>query len=195
MTAPIQEPTEGRTTSGLGYGQRQLFRRPAPASGIVAEIPWARRAHYDTSDQSIPDGVQEPIALNTFFTDYPIYFQAHDVGTQDGIEVQLDGMYAISFRLFWDDWPNSHQVSFSGIDPDAWSDYSFNQSDGGFNSTSASVGGWTQRLEAGAQVYMSVAHGFGSPRSLEGFCGTYFEMAYLGAATVNYLGCDLNPAS
>lgn len=42
MSAPIQEPTESRTTSGLGYGQRQLFRRPAPASDAGAGVEWGR---------------------------------------------------------------------------------------------------------------------------------------------------------
>lgn len=50
MTAPIQEPTASRTTSGLGYGQRQLFRRPAPASGTSGSVEWGRgQAQIDTS--------------------------------------------------------------------------------------------------------------------------------------------------
>lgn len=35
MTAPVQEPTPGREVSGLGYGARQLFRRPAPVAAPV----------------------------------------------------------------------------------------------------------------------------------------------------------------
>ena len=44
MTAPVQEPTQGRTTSGLGYGQRQLYRRPMPTSeaAVIPGLEWVR---------------------------------------------------------------------------------------------------------------------------------------------------------
>jgi hypothetical protein len=189
VTQPIQEPITQRTISSLGYGDRQLFRRPAPSNS--SEVVWARRAQYDTSDQVITSGSEINVQLNTFFTDYADYFQAYDSGSEDGITVLVDGLYAITYRLFWDDWPNAHQITFNGIDPDAWAGYSFNHSDGGFNNTFSSAGGMTHRLAAGQDIYMSVSHNFGANRSLEGYCGCFFEMQFLGSATTIYTGCDL----
>lgn len=45
MTRPIFEPTLQRTDARLGYGQSQLFRRPAPTLGTT--IPCFRAYGYD----------------------------------------------------------------------------------------------------------------------------------------------------
>ena len=195
MTRPIYEPSLTRTDATLGYGSDQLFRRPAPLVE-AGTIYWARRAQYDTANQDVTWGSQVNVELNTFFTDYPTHFQAYDPGgSTDGITVLVDGLYALTYRLFWNEWPGNQQISFSGIDPDAWEDYSFNHSDGGFNNTSSSAGGFTQRLAAFQNIYMTVSHNFGAARELEGFCGCFFEMQYLGYTTTIYTGCDLNPSS
>lgn len=194
MSRPVYEPSLPRTDAVLGFGRDQLFRRPAPVVE-AGTIVWARRAQYDTTDQAITSGSQINVALNTFFTDYPTYFQAYDAGSADGITVLVAGLYAISYRLFWASWPGNQQINFSGIDPDAWADYSFNHSNGGFNNTYSAAGGFTQRLAVGQDIYMSVSHLFGSDRSLEGFCGCFFEMQYLGFTTTIYTGCALNPSS
>lgn len=41
MTAPVQEPSSQRTLSGLGWGERQLARRPAPPAPSGAGLSFA----------------------------------------------------------------------------------------------------------------------------------------------------------
>lgn len=46
MTQPVQEPTTQRDIARLGFGTEQLFRRPAPESGVLIE--YFRAVRYTT---------------------------------------------------------------------------------------------------------------------------------------------------
>jgi hypothetical protein len=86
MTAPIQEPTEGRSISGLGYGARQLFRRPAPVEALpIAERTYELEYNFGTTQYD-------------FTTIYDMY--TNDLGVFDpgagSIDALVDGTYLLS---------------------------------------------------------------------------------------------------
>lgn len=53
MTAPVQEPTQGRQDSGQDWRTRQLFRRPAPP---LASANYEIKLFADTSSAVVGDG-------------------------------------------------------------------------------------------------------------------------------------------
>lgn len=64
MTRPIFEPSLQRTDARLGYGQAQLFRRPAPSGGFTPVIFRARRT---SSFQSLgAGGAETDLTWNTW---------------------------------------------------------------------------------------------------------------------------------
>lgn len=99
MTAPIQEPTVGRTTSGLGYGQRQLFRRPGPRTD-AGSVSWGR-ANAEINSSAV-DYVEPD-----FNTDTNATFERTDDGrfhiNADGrfvLEAGNEGTYVMAVNIF-----------------------------------------------------------------------------------------------
>jgi hypothetical protein len=98
MTAPVQEPTPGREVSGLGYGSRQLFRRPAPATAATS-ADWAMLA--------IPDGQTVTTSSLDVVVNYnraDVNGTALDVNPTTGlVTINEEGVYDIHTWAEWDD--------------------------------------------------------------------------------------------
>lgn len=158
---------------------------PIPAACLLPTYPWARRYNWDESDQAMPSGSEENVALADFarMPNDATCFTAHDFGTQDGIQTEKNGLYSITFRAYWSQYPGAHLVTFYGVDPDAGSGYTFHAN--ALQHTLNVSGSIILRLAAGQEIYMSIYHEFGSSRNLEGLGGTFFEMAFLGSTDVS----------
>lgn len=111
MTAPVQEPTPGREVSGLGYGSRQLFRRPAPVAG-EATIPGFHG--YKNTNTTCTTGVAERINWDLWTIDDLTVFDAGTVsgGDLQDIELLMEGWYSLSC---WAQWSTAPTTGFSGI--------------------------------------------------------------------------------
>lgn len=169
-------PGDSGVVTWAPFLRKQAASTPPPPS---TGYQWARRQQLSAAaDQVISTGTETNVALNTFNTSDAGTFAAHDLGTEDGISVLVDGLYSYHGRLFWDDWPNDHEVTLNGVDPDAWAGYSHHAS-APTNTLVAAFGGMV-RLAAGQDLYLSVYHEFGSNRSLERLGGNYFELCFLG---------------
>lgn len=152
---------------------------PIPgAAGFV----WARRYNWDEADQSIPDGVETMVLLDSFATSDAATFAVYDSGDEHGIEVLADGLYALLVRLWWDEWPGDHVCNIYMIDdPDfASGSYALPMVAAGSQTINLS-GSLIVRLQAGQTPHPSVYHNFGSARELEGFGGTFLELVRLGS--------------
>lgn len=121
------------------------------------------------------------MVLDEFVTDDATVFDQFDFGTINAIEVQIDGLYDLRGRVWWDLIPGSAAHIINGIDPDAFGGYPVYTSDPGMNNTPyIALAIPALRLAAGQQLYISVYHEFGSDRELESFGGTYLELVRMG---------------
>lgn len=93
----------GRTTSGLGYGQRQLFRRPAPTME-VAPYPTFRGRQGGFHNQVFPDDNQQVVEWDYWeFDDETIYEEEDFSGDYlTSIRVACPGLYLVNFTIGWD---------------------------------------------------------------------------------------------
>lgn len=110
MTTPVQEPTAQRNLSGLGWGERQLARRPAPPSGAPSPMPWVRRVfttgfnsgNIDWGGDNVLgylDGGTEGHASVTGSTDWTTYWS---FPTSNQTEILVPGTYLMSGQIHWD---------------------------------------------------------------------------------------------
>lgn len=153
---------------------------PIPGAGNT--YSWARRRVYAQSNQSITDGSEVNVTMAHFATSDAGVFEAYDVGSADGITVLDNGLYLLTARLFWNDWPGAHEMTINGIDPGAFAGYTFHAS--AMANTLIHANGIHVRLAAGQDLYMTTYHEFGSARSIFGGAGggggTFFELVKLG---------------
>lgn len=149
----------------------------------LAAAAWAKRyAFTGAGPQSIASGSEINVALPDFATSDAAIFAAYDVGTADGITVLRNGLFSLVMRVYWVQWPGAHVLTFNGIDPDAFSGWSFHAS--ALNPTNNLTAGMTVRLAANQHVYPTLYHEFGSARNLSQGGGTQMEMCYLGDTDV-----------
>lgn len=187
MTAPIQEPTESRTTSGLGYGQRQLFRRPAPATGS-SDIPWARRSRpYTSAVQATTSGSFTPFDM---VNDYNMgtgesgeaWFQPETSGSADGIIVQQDAFIILRVSLIWDSVVNATWWPYVSINPAAAGSTRLMFPEWAGTSATTQKGTWEfhDRVQTGDIIIAGVWQSAGTPRNVQ---ASYLEVAVLGTWT------------
>lgn len=125
MTAPIQEPTESRTTSGLGYGQRQLFRRPSPVAG-VGVVPWIRLKQIGDYQEFDPED-QRTVIWNDVCNPYPDIFDLYIESTEVwGINFLVAGLFQATTRIYPSPTypPSGFELSFYSVDWDLAGYYS-----------------------------------------------------------------------
>lgn len=95
MTQPIQEPSLSRTDSAMGYGQRQLFRRPSP---VTAGGACDRGYMFNGEGPTIPDDTFTNIedysdGLNGFVIDCNLV---------DGeFEISATGIYLVQIVIVY----------------------------------------------------------------------------------------------
>jgi hypothetical protein len=89
-------------------------------------------------------------------------------------------VYAITFRLYWSQWPGDHVCWVEGVDDPAFaaSNQGFAMVDAGSDNLNL-AGTFVARLAADQNIYLIVKHAFGSNRNLEGIGGTYMEILQL----------------
>lgn len=206
MTAPIQEPTPGREVSGLGYGARQLFRRPDPFAGGV-RIPWVRLKQLNQAQTWTANDDQLVVFDDVCFSTTPDgndYFSVTDAfvaGDNSLVHGLVDGLYQMTFYADVDSptnypdggfeirfdgmWWNQHCTFVAGgANPPATTGIPVNTCGQGYSEL-------TFRMEAGGDFdtwdvqLATFADGmvlFASSAPVQGT--TYWEVRYLGACDV-----------
>ena len=102
MTAPIQEPTTGRDISGLGYGSRQLFRRPDPVASFTPACLRAFRS-YGTG-LSVGNGVESAFIVydNWVNEDTSIFAETLSSGDLQKVSLMAEGIYTVTVSAVWE---------------------------------------------------------------------------------------------
>ena len=90
MTAPIQEPTQGRTDQAQEWKTRQLFRRPSPGGGCGAWIEPTLLNGWTNAGAPFCDAAYRQCAFG-------LQFRGHIEGGADG---------TVAFELDAADWPD-----------------------------------------------------------------------------------------
>lgn len=104
MTQPVQEPNPNRDLSGLGWGERQLARRPAPVSGGTFSVPCFRAYLYNASGPTVSDNDQGYLIFDRWQTSDSAVITSGGwiAGSPDRI-VEVDilerGLYAFTIQL------------------------------------------------------------------------------------------------
>ncbi len=112
MTAPIQEPTQGRIDQSQSWGVRQLQRRPAPPGTFANGLPWLRRSKSCSGTaQAVSSGSFVVVTWDSFTDDGQGYFGL----SGDGIQVQ-SGIYTVVFEMLWDDFFTADANFWMGVD-------------------------------------------------------------------------------
>jgi hypothetical protein len=158
-----------------------LGRLAASASPAASSLPWARLRKRASGNQTFATATGQMVSWDTF--------QQSDAGTfvQIGnfLRPLVDGVYALTVRLFWTSVTNyDHaQIFFSGIDADGWANWSFPAQGDTYNSVTTVT--TVCRLAAGASVAAYLHQSSGVDWTLDGSAGSFFEAVRLGSATMD----------
>lgn len=193
MTRPIFEPSTSRALSAQGYGQSQLFRRPAPTAACPCPLDVAM-----ASDSQSPGTgtVDNNTYTSIIFDDFSIAAGSQAFATHSGSNTArpfkciLDGWYLGYVNFDWSGGVYSDvrlYALFSNTLPD-------------------NVGSQTLVQFSSAPFHDSAFNGTYGPLYIRGgtFAASYFELRVQQAAgstqtvtgavmTIVYLGPDLQP--
>lgn len=132
MSRPIYEPSLQRTDRRLGYGNSQLFRRPAPVSGGI--IP-AFTAVQDSDFTTAVSGNDTVLLWDVWNNGDTSVFDVNSLsgGKLSTIELLLDGRYTLTCGVEWNNAFNATmRIILAG-------DYDFNKE----AAFVGRAGGWT----------------------------------------------------
>lgn len=178
MTRPIQEPTTQRAVRGLGFGNDQLFRRPAPAGDST--LPWARISKgFDASNQTINATTNTDLSFNHEYNmgageSGENYFQSS--GTT-GLQARVHGLYLVTAEVYWNTNPTTPWM-FAITDSDAW--FHGNYFAGQNTQDQFGVITLPIRIDPNITYFATVWHASGGSRLVDAF---YLEMVYMGDYT------------
>lgn len=137
MTQPIQEPSTSRSVSGLGWGERQLARRPAPPAAAGTGLSFCYAAKNSVSVTGLADSfyIADFSTGTTFKTNDGTVFPSiyHDAGKtpEYGIRIPANFLVEVStwLQLLSDIadgqhsvgpvWDNSYTITDFGPSPSA----------------------------------------------------------------------------
>lgn len=179
MTRPIYEPNLERRDAELGYGTDQLFRRPAPVSGIYP-MGLATLTSYTNSP-----GALDRIDVDTFdVTDNQTIIEANAAGF--GLKVNIEGIYLLTLAVLWGAQFNTAkrylQIDVIDQNPGTfWEDYIVGPT------TDATFGGGTI---VSTPFYVGGTSGTATPGTITGWAYVDGADAAQGAAALQviYLG-------
>lgn len=153
MTQPIQEPTTGRELSAQGFGQRQLFRRPAPVAGDCCQSLFRAYLMYwvgspATGTTYSVDGTNQQIGFDWWETNDTDVF---DVGSAVlgadmlfDIDITGDGHYQIAMAMMLADPVNGYMLEW-------------NDNDSPFGASDAIAGGPTTDYQSAGWLFSTIA--------------------------------------
>jgi len=215
MTRPIYEPSLTRKDAELGFGQDQLFRRPAPSRGLI--LPWAilRDGSTDVPGDSTVMPVQFTIAsknydpLDEYFT-----WTATDLGDTGNwrfrLKLMKEGIYLIDCAVIWSATGTGDGSARLNIAPSN----SYDPYGGGLETTSFQTGSdWettgtadgdlqASQIQRVSGIFSAQANTFLDPRvdqdtgAIKGCDGVYLKAVFLeGHGDVNDWVTDFIPQS
>lgn len=193
MTRPIYEPSTDRSLASQGWGQRQLFRRPAPQScpcPVDAAIAYDSASGGGTGTVSNNTNTQITFDEFSLAADTQAFAADQGAGTSRPFKAILDGWYIGYINFEWSGgvfadvrtyvlysnlFPqNAGSQNMVKSEPSPFINAAFNGTYGPFYIRAAELGsGWFRTR---------VQHAAGSTQTITGVL-----------MTVVYLGADLEP--
>lgn len=150
------------------------------AASPTTSFPWIRRRKLGAVDQTIGSNLEPLITWNSTHNDFPAVFTAG----VDGIQVLVDGLYAITVHLFLNgpigNFP--FEIYLNNVDSDDAFRYSAPAQFPLYSGVA--VADLVARLTAGHDVYVTCRQESGFPWTIAGNDGCWFEVRRLGDATV-----------